>query len=111
MTKQNFSDLLEAYFHKTRQSSTQIARVSGIPRTTLDTWLSVGVKRPRDAQQVLMLAYALQVTEHEADDLLRASRHPTISHFRELAEQTQDAELLEILSFWSLFFVIYCLST
>ena len=99
MNKQ-FGDLLTRYFQKAKQTSTQISKASGIPKTTIDTWLASVTRYPRNWQHILKIGHALKLSEAETNLLLDAARHQTIAHYREGAIQDGNVNLLETLSYW-----------
>jgi hypothetical protein len=75
----------------------QVARLSGVPRTTLAGWLGGETHKPRQWQDVAHVARVLRLSKAETDELLRWAGYPTLS---QLKMQTQDRQELNLLSTW-----------
>lgn len=80
-----FAQELQHLLDQSDTSVRRLARLSGIPRRTLENWLYGYVLRPRSVEYVLKIARALHLTAEDADRLLVASGHPPLA---ELKEQT-----------------------
>ena len=98
----HFSDLLEFYLEKKGQTSAKISAISGIPKTTVNTWLNGGTRYPRNWQHILQICRGLDLSEIEANQLLEAARHQTIATYRDLAVHDGDDRLRELIAFWPL---------
>jgi hypothetical protein len=64
-----------------------LARMSGLPKTTLINWLDGRVKRPRRWQDVLTVADALRLRQNQADNLLIAAGHEQVDRLFAIAQE------------------------
>lgn len=96
----DFSQLLEMFFSWGGYTTTKVARLSGVPKTTLDTWLAGGTKRPRNGQQIVELCRALELTESDANRLLNSAGHKTIREFHEVALKKNNTKLIDLVGYW-----------
>lgn len=94
----DFADTVTRYVDRSGYTTSQLARLAGVPRTTLVNWREGQVKKPHAWQDVVKLAQALRLDQMEADELLGAANYPTISRLR---AQTQGEREPELLSFWA----------
>lgn len=97
-TRFEFSDLLNEYVKRENRRPGQLNDLTGIPKSSIENWLSGYSRRPRNWQDVVKLAKALHLSPSETDQLLRAAEHPTIKALWDAAD-TEDMKLLEHLSF------------
>ena len=70
-----FADVLQQYVTRSAYTAGQLARLSGIPKTTIMSWLSGLVKRPQSPENLSQLAQILHLTQSETETLLRAAGH------------------------------------
>lgn len=68
-----FADVLQRYVRRSAYSAGQLSRLSGIPKTTIVSWLNGQVKKPHTAKGVLQLAKILHLSHTEAESLLVAA--------------------------------------
>jgi hypothetical protein len=64
-----------------------------IPRKTIASWLEGKVRRPREWSQVAIVAHVLGLTAQEADQLLQAAEHMTLSEKRNSGALMPDEQL------------------
>lgn len=74
-----FSELLHLYVDRMAYSAGQLARLSGIPKPTILSWLDGRVKRPRAHDDLLKLAEALNLGVVEVNTLMAAAGHTGIA--------------------------------
>ncbi len=70
-----FADLLGAHIQQRDLSLAQVARLADLPRRTLANWVEGRVQRPRQWQQVMAVAVALQLDSDQMLALLAAAGH------------------------------------
>ncbi len=97
---EHFGDVLKEYVEQAGQSAGRLAKLTGIPRHTIVSWLEGRVKRPRNRQDIVKLAATLRLFKGEADRLLQAASHPSISELIATAMAEQDEEELSLISHW-----------
>lgn len=56
-----------------------VARLSGVPRRTLENWLSGRTRRPRDWRALVRVALALRLNAAETNTMLRAAGHSSLA--------------------------------
>jgi hypothetical protein len=95
--ERDFPARLAFYVERSGYHVAQVARLSGIPRTTLAGWLNGETHKPRVWQDVAQVARALRLERGEADELLYLACHPNISRLRRQARTKRERALL---SFW-----------
>jgi hypothetical protein len=93
----DFAELVNHYISQSGYNVCQLARLSSVPRTTLMSWLSGTVKKPRVWQDIVKLAKALHLDESESNLLLGAAGNPTLIHFEAQARSEEERQLL---GFW-----------
>jgi transcriptional regulator with XRE-family HTH domain len=93
-----FADVLNRYVGRSGYSPSQLARLSGIPKTTLITWLHRRVKKPDEWRDLVRLAAVLHLDEAEATTLLQAAGQPSLG---ELLIQTGETSERDLLSPWT----------
>jgi tetratricopeptide (TPR) repeat protein/tRNA A-37 threonylcarbamoyl transferase component Bud32/transcriptional regulator with XRE-family HTH domain len=98
--KEYFGDVLKEYVDRAGQTAGQLAKITGIPRQTIVSWLEGRVKRLRAWQDVVRLAAALRLYEEEADRLLLAAGQRTIGELMETAVSEEDETTLSLLAHW-----------
>ncbi len=92
-----FADLLSAHTQRRDLSLAQVARRADLPRRTLANWVEGRVQRPRQWQQVMAVATALQLDADQMLALLAAAGHAfTWQELRARVEATGDKTLIEI---------------
>jgi photosystem II stability/assembly factor-like uncharacterized protein/transcriptional regulator with XRE-family HTH domain len=74
-----FAELLRSYIRRAGMTYEELAEVANVSFDTVRNWTR-GVANPRKWQDVLRLAAALGLTSNQADLLLRAARHPRLTH-------------------------------
>ncbi|MEM7802998.1 MAG: helix-turn-helix transcriptional regulator, partial [Chloroflexota bacterium] len=84
----HFGDVLQAFMKSKKRSDGKLAELSGVPKHTIVSWRQGRTKRPKYADQIFLVAKALELDEEEANQLLASARHTTlsehISHFQHL---------------------------
>lgn len=95
-----FGDVLDAYIQQTGLTVGRLARLTGLPKPTLESWQKGAVKKPRVVTDILRVAAALRLTRAEADRLLRSAGLPDLAHQFEQASARSDKASLEMLGFW-----------
>ena len=75
-----FADALQRYVTRSAYTAGQLARLSGIPKTTIVSWLTGQVKRPRSVENLSQLAQILHLNHNETEELLRAAGYLPSSH-------------------------------
>lgn len=70
-----FGDVLQQYVNRSAYTAGQLSRLSGIPKTTIVSWLSGQVQKPQTAAGLAHLAKILHLSKRETDALLRAAGH------------------------------------
>lgn len=93
----SFQEVLQSYLDQTQCNPNRLARISGVPRSTIVNWLQGWVERPRYWRDLVKVATALHLNIEEVNALLRAAGHPSV--FTLLA-QFDDAQARESLSPW-----------
>lgn len=87
---ENFSQLLNAFVHRSGISDAELARTLGVSRQTIFRWREGVTGRPRQREDVLRLAQKLRLTPEERDKLLLAAGfRPEITVGRENGEVTE----------------------
>lgn len=98
--EKNFYEVLEKFIEQDGRRVRQISRASGfdghfpVPHVTINRWKRGHVKKPRDWQELVKLAIALNLTESEADELLMSACHRPIAELQEIADCDSDRKLL-----------------
>ncbi len=77
----DFADALQQFVSRSSYSAGQLARLTGIPKPTILSWLDGRVKRPRSYSDLVKLAESLHLTPTEMAQLL------TAAGFTEVAER------------------------
>lgn len=95
-----FDDVLGEYVRRAAYTPGQLSRLTGIPKQTLVTWLEGRVRKPRNWRDLLRLAAALRLHEEEANRLLTAAGHSSVTSLLQTAQAQQDSTLLSLLAFW-----------
>ena len=70
-----FADVLQLYVKRSAYSAGQLSRLSGIPKTTIASWLNGQVQKPQTAVGLIQLSRILHLNEGETETLLRAAGH------------------------------------
>ncbi len=83
----DFADILQQFVNRSSYSAGQLARLTGIPKPTILSWLDGRVKRPRSYSDLIKLAETLHLTPAETAQLL------TGAGFMEAAERLQQGIL------------------
>jgi len=89
----SFAELLGTHLHRTHTSVNRLAKLTGVPQRTLANWLNESSRKPQQWQPIVKVAVSLHLTQAEADVLLNAAGHLTLSSLRNNAAAT-DVELL-----------------
>jgi Tfp pilus assembly protein PilF/transcriptional regulator with XRE-family HTH domain len=93
-SKELLRDVLHEYLEKTDNTAARLARVSGVPKRTLNRWLSGDVLHPHEWQPLIKVAVALALSESEANRLLKAAGKDTIRALRRSQRTEEDKALL-----------------
>src|SRR6185436_38595 len=96
----DFTSVLRAFMERAQRTNTDLARLSGIPLSTLEHWTAGRVRRPRFVTDVLKLARALMLDELDTTTLLIAAEHPPLSMLQAQAQQSSDPHLTALLVSW-----------
>jgi transcriptional regulator with XRE-family HTH domain len=73
-----FSEVLSQFVERAGYTTGQLARLSGIPKSTITNWLQGRVSKPRVRNDLLELAVVLHLTVAETSRLLQAACHPPL---------------------------------
>ena len=84
--QRSFADEFEHVLVESDTSIRRLARLSGVPRRTLENWLYGHTSRPRHIEQIFDVASALHLTPRDTDRLLRAAEHPTLVQLKQQSE-------------------------
>lgn len=95
-----FSDVLEHYIQQQGQSSGRLANLTGIPKQTIATWRTGGVKRPRHVDHILQVAKVLRLDFDETNHLISTAGHASLDTLTKKAQEDENEELLALLAFW-----------
>ncbi|HNB54838.1 MAG TPA: NB-ARC domain-containing protein, partial [Anaerolineales bacterium] len=76
------ADLLNHHLQRSLYSQGQLALLSGVPKNTLTNWLAGRVTKPHQWHGLVRVASALRLTAPEADALLFAAGHPSLTELR-----------------------------
>jgi transcriptional regulator with XRE-family HTH domain len=96
--QRSFADELELVLVETDTSIRRLARLSGIPRRSLENWLYGRTPRPRSAEPILHIASTLHLPASETDKLLIAAGYPSLG-----ALIAQDQQIpAQLLADWQL---------
>lgn len=96
----SFAGILDRYMTREECSAGRLAKLTEIPKTTIENWLAGTAKRPRDWRLVLKLAQALHLDLPETNALLKAAHHPAIADLQDKVRDTKDPEGEKLLSYW-----------
>ncbi|MCB9008089.1 MAG: hypothetical protein H6656_12110 [Ardenticatenaceae bacterium] len=69
----DFADVLQNYVNQSSYSAGQLARLTGIPKPTILSWLDGRVKHPRSYSDLVKLSESLRLKPDEATHLLAAA--------------------------------------
>ncbi len=100
--KFQFAPLLQKHIHQKARTPGQLATLSGVPKTTIESWLSGSVKRPRSWLPLAQVAKQLNLSKEELSQLLEAAGHPTFDQLLETITLNDDKEGLKWLNSWHL---------
>ena len=75
----DFSDALQRYVNRATYSAGQLARLTGIPKPTILSWLDGRVKHPRSYSDLIKLAEPLQLASDETTQLLASAGFPEVA--------------------------------
>lgn len=95
------ADVLTTYINRSGYTTGQLAKLTGIPKPTIVNWMEGRVKRPRVYHDLIRLASVLHLDEAEANHLLQAAAHPTLTELRLQADAEADVQTLSLLASWS----------
>ncbi|MAU00394.1 MAG: hypothetical protein CL608_24900 [Anaerolineaceae bacterium] len=70
-----FGDVLQQYVNRSAYTAGQLSRLSGIPKTTIVSWLNGQVQKPQTADGLTQLAKILHLNKQETESLLHAAGH------------------------------------
>jgi tetratricopeptide (TPR) repeat protein len=96
----NFSDLFKSFLDKKGIGVQKLATLiekncnRSVSKSSLQNWYDGRSKSPRDWQDVVAAAVALELTKEQANSLLKAARHPSIDKLWEHAQGSGDLLLL-----------------
>ncbi len=77
----DFARLLRNHVRSAGFTFKQLAQAANLPDDTVENWLDGKVKRPRRWRDVLMVAGALDLSNTDADRLLKAAGHQPLATF------------------------------
>jgi hypothetical protein len=72
-----FADVLQRYVKRSAYTAGQLSRLSGIPKTTIVSWLNGQVQKPQTAKGLAQLPLILHLNENETEELFQAAGHPS----------------------------------
>lgn len=75
----HWSELLGQYMTNAQMSADRLAKETKIPKQTIISWRKGNVGKPRDWQDLVKIALALQLSEDKASLFLQAAGHVAIS--------------------------------
>ena len=93
----DFADLLDDYIVRANLSVDRLSKRADVPKPTIMNWRKGIVQRPRDWRGVVRVASALQLSETDADALLKAAHHLPIQGLLASSLVEEDRMLLD---FW-----------
>ena len=96
----HFGDLFKQFMQEKRRTDQQLSDLSGVPKFTIVSWREGRTKRPRNVDDLLSVAQALNLTLAEGDQLLRVAGHATITERIAAAEREQNEMLIAQLRYW-----------
>lgn len=77
----NFADKLTELVAQSGYHIADLARLTGIPRTTLNNWLKGYTRKPQHWQDVVRIAQALRLKEVETNSFLQVAGYPLLSNY------------------------------
>lgn len=92
-----FATVLQQFLEERGYSAGQVARLAGLPKTSIVNWLDGRVIRPRHWEPLAQLGRALRLTTAEFNHLLTAAQHPTLP---DLWPQITTPAQRALLEFW-----------
>ena len=98
----DFSTTLRAFIQRAARTPGQLATLSGIPKTTIESWLSGIVKRPRQWLPLVQVAKQLHLKRAELDALLTSAGHPDFAQLYETSLFNGDEEEIRWLGSWEM---------
>ena len=75
----SFSDVLKGYVKRSAYSAGQLARLSGVPKPTILSWLDGRVKHPRAYDDLIKLTRAINLSSTETAVLLESAGHTAVA--------------------------------
>jgi tetratricopeptide (TPR) repeat protein len=96
----DFVDTLNRYIVRSGYTFGQLAGRSGLPKTTIINWANGIVRKPRIWQDVLRLAYALNMNAAETSELLHTIGQFPVSTLYNQAKAANDFTLFNLLTPW-----------
>ena len=98
--KEHLADVLDAYIQRESRKISDLARLTGIARRTIVSWLDGVVKKPRNPADLLKVANALHLTFEETNRLLKSGQQHPISDLFTQATEENNKELFDALKPW-----------
>ncbi len=92
---EHLADILEALLVRTGWTAGKLARLSHVPKATIDNWLRGRAARPRAWQPIAQVAAAFELDIHETSRLFKIAGHPSVPELLKMHLPTQDRVLLK----------------
>jgi predicted ATPase len=96
----NFASLLRAFMARALCTNQNLARLTGISVRTIEKWTAEEMRRPRYLLDVLKVARVLLLNAQDTTALLCAAEHPPLAVLQAQICQTDDPQLMSLLSWW-----------
>src|ERR1051325_1594175 len=74
-----FSESLNALMQQAQIGSQRLSKLSGIPRTSIDSWRAGTVRRPQHWRPLLQIGRALALAQSSVDRLLAVAGYPSLT--------------------------------
>jgi transcriptional regulator with XRE-family HTH domain len=98
---QNFGKMLEEYKINSDSSYSDLARLSDVPRSTIQNWIKGARPGRRRWQDIVRLAASLDLKGQEVDNLLAVLLLPPVPELFKISAYEEDDELAQILGRWT----------
>lgn len=87
--------VLRQYLDRPSFTADRLAKLSGLPKPTIVNWLDGWVRKPRQWQDLIKAAIALDLDEADATALLQSAGYPSIEELLTRGGSEKDQALLE----------------
>ena len=89
-----FAAVLNGYAQRAAYTIGQLAKLSGLPKSTIGSWLEGLTEQPQDWHSLLRLAAVLRLSAEETSTLLQAAGHAPLPELRAQAADARERALL-----------------